>query len=168
MNVASAWLLRLGVSFYSYKTRKEEACLDEWHEFTNLGIFTETMGEAFTVKNDDTRENRIQMEVICDANSAEEQVSGWLCYLEDKMSFPYKAKCVSKSAISPLNVGEKVVVKNLDISDECEYEMFVEISWSGRDFAVPLVQLKPIDADEDTVEAAEDWRYWKSRGYKFC
>jgi hypothetical protein len=91
MNVASAWLLRLGVSFCSYKTRKEEACLDEWHEFTNLGIFTETMGEAFTVKNDDTRENRIQMEVICDANSAEEQV-----------------------------------------------------------FAVPLVQLKPIDADEDS------------------
>ena len=117
------------------------------------------------MKYDRTRQNQIEMEVICDANSEEEQASGWFYYLEEKMSFPFKAECIGKSTISPLNVGEKVVVKGVAVSDECEYEMFVEISWSRRDFSVPLVQLSAIDADENTVEAAEDWRYWKT-GWK--
>jgi len=49
--------------------------------------------------------------------------------------------------------------------------MYVEISWNDRMFSVPLAQLKPIisdeDEDEDTIEAINDWHYWKEKGYQF-
>jgi hypothetical protein len=32
---------------------------------------------------------------------------------------------------------------------------------------VPLYQLEPIDVDEDTRQAIEDWQYWVARGYQF-
>jgi hypothetical protein len=30
-----------------------------------------------------------------------------------------------------------------------------------------LAQLKPIQADKATEQAAEDWRYWVEQGYEF-
>ncbi|MCZ6680449.1 MAG: hypothetical protein O7E52_24730 [Candidatus Poribacteria bacterium] len=52
--------------------------------------------------------------------------------------------------------------------DECMREMFVEVQWKGRSFAVPLSQLEPLDVDDETQEAVEDWHYWVSRGYQLC
>jgi hypothetical protein len=51
--------------------------------------------------------------------------------------------------------------------DECEHEMFVNVEWGEDTLAVPLSQLKPIDADEETKEAIEDWHYWVKMGYEF-
>lgn len=45
--------------------------------------------------------------------------------------------------------------------------MYVNIQWKDRSFSVPLEQLQPLDVDEQTVEAVEDWRYWVERGYEF-
>jgi hypothetical protein len=42
--------------------------------------------------------------------------------------------------------------------------MFVVTRWSGRDLAVPLAQLDAPDADAETQQAIEDWRYWVDRG----
>lgn len=51
--------------------------------------------------------------------------------------------------------------------DDCRNEMFVYIRWEKRRLAVPLSQLKSIaDADHQTKEALEDWRYWVKRGYE--
>jgi len=33
--------------------------------------------------------------------------------------------------------------------------------------AIPLSQIKPLNADDDTVEAIGDWHYWKKQGYTF-
>ena len=41
------------------------------------------------------------------------------------------------------------------------------LRFAGRTFCVPLAQLKPLDTDDDSVEAIEDWHYWKARGYLF-
>ncbi len=119
-----------------------------------------------TEKNE-AREERIEMEIVVDAYGEEERAMGWYCFLQDTLQFPFKAKCVAERVTSPLQVGEKVEVTALTDADECDHEMFVGINWQGRDLAVPLMQLEPLDADEDTQEAIADWHYWIARGYLF-
>jgi len=114
------------------------------------------------------RENRIETEIIVDANGPEEQAMGWYYYLQDKLSFPLPATCIAERAISPLRKGDEVEVLSMAPEDECQHEMFVGIRWERRrPLAVPLSQLRPIaEADEDTVEAVGDWHYWLAQGYK--
>ena len=57
-------------------------------------------------KRDPVREERIHEEVIVDACGPEEQAMGWYYYLEDKIRFPFKAKCVISKVISPLREGQ--------------------------------------------------------------
>jgi hypothetical protein len=45
--------------------------------------------------------------------------------------------------------------------------MLVLITWHGRNVAVPLSQLTPLDTDESTAEAIGDWHYWVAQGYLF-
>ena len=56
---------------------------------------------------DEVREERINMEIIVDSSSSEEQAMGWYCYLEGKLQFPFSAQCVAHQAISPLKPGRK-------------------------------------------------------------
>ena len=59
---------------------------------------------------DEEREERISMEIIVDAYDSEEQAMGWYYYLDEKMQFPFSARCVAQRAISPLEQGEEVEV----------------------------------------------------------
>ena len=61
------------------------------------------------VRKDEVRENRIMMEIVVDAYGSEEQAMGWYYYLDDTLSFPFLAKCITKRAISPLRVGDEAV-----------------------------------------------------------
>ena len=121
-------------------------------------------------KENKEREDRIDMEIVVDAYDEYERAAGWYCHLEDKITFPFKAKVIKASGISPLKVGEEVSVLYMADQDECDDNMFVQIEWEGRKFGVPLEQLYPLDiikVDEDTVEAIEDWHYWVDMGYCF-
>jgi len=122
------------------------------------------MGE---VEKDEEREYRITMEAIVDAYGGEEQAMGWYYYLDDKMQFPFQAKCIQERRISPLKVGEIVQVVAMSSEDECMREMFVEIEWQDRAFGVPRAQLQANHVDAETQEAIEDWHYWVARGYEF-
>lgn len=119
------------------------------------------------VERDEVRENRIGEEAIVDAYGPEEQAMGWYYYLDDKISSPFKAKCVEKRLISPLEVGEAVEVLEMAPASECEHQMFVMVQWQGRKLGVPLAQVSVVKGDEATREAVEDWRYWTNRGYRF-
>lgn len=119
------------------------------------------------VHKDEAREDRILMEVIVDAHDEEEQAMGWYYYLDDKIHFPFIAQCIKVAAKSPLLEGEQVTVIQLASADECNHEIFVEIKWNNRTLCVPLVQLQPLDTNEQTQEAVEDWHYWMARGYEF-
>lgn len=105
------------------------------------------------------REDRIQNEIIVDCYDEYESAAGWHCYLEDKLAFSFKARCVNERTISPLKLDEVVEVMDMADQDDCLHEMFVIIRLINRQFAVPLVQLQPINADETTKEAVEDWHY---------
>jgi hypothetical protein len=91
---------------------------------------------------------------------------GWYYYLDNKLKFPFKARCRSVRPISMLKAGEQVEVVGMAPEDECEGEMFVWIVRDAGRIAVPLAQLRPLSKDRDTQEAVGDWLYWVDRGYE--
>lgn len=107
------------------------------------------------------------MEAVVDAYNSEERAMGWYYYLEERLKCPFKARCKAKRRISPLRVGEEVVVVGMAPEKECDSEVFVRVRWRCRRLAVPLVQLKPLGVDATTKQAVGDWHYWMSRGYQF-
>ena len=88
----------------------------------------------------------------------------WYYYLESKISFPFRARCVAANAVSPLRKGETTEVLRMATEDDCEHDMLVQIRWQERKMAVPLSQLETINADESTDEAIGDWHYWVAQG----
>jgi len=114
-------------------------------------------------KRDPAREDRIHNEAIVDAGP-EEQAMSWYYYLEGKISFPFRAKCVAANPVSPLRKGETVEVLRMAGEDACEHDMLVQIRWQAPRMAVPLSQLETIGADESTQEAIGDWHYWVAKG----
>ena len=114
-------------------------------------------------KRDPVREDRIHNEAIVDVRP-EEQAMSWYYYLESKICFPFRARCVGANAVSPLRKGETTEVLRMATEDACEHDMLVQIGWQGRKLAVPLSQLEAIDADESTQEAIGDWHYWVAQG----
>ena len=114
-----------------------------------------------------TRERRIEQEIVVDAYTPEEREISWNYYLEEKLQFPFKAKCASVRGTSPLKKGEEVEVLGMAPEDDCMKEMFVIVGYAGRKLGVPLAQIEPIGADAATRETVEDWRYWMAMGYEF-
>ncbi len=92
---------------------------------------------------DPIREDRIHNEAIVDAYGPEEQAMSWYYYLENKIRFPFQAKCIVAKLVSPLKKGETVEVRRLAPEDACPTDMLVLICWQGRNMAVPLSQLAP-------------------------
>ena len=115
-------------------------------------------------KRDPVREDRIYNEAIVDARP-EEQAMSWYYYLEGKITFPFQAKCVVATPVSPLRTRETVEVLRMAAEDACEHDMLVQIRWLGRKMAIPLAQLKAADPDSSTDEAIGDWHYWLAQGY---
>jgi hypothetical protein len=116
---------------------------------------------------DPIREDRIQNEAIVDAYGPEEKAMSWYYYLESKLTFPFKARCIGSKATSPLKRGETVELRRLAKEEACESDMLVQIQWQGRKMAVPLSHLAAIDPDDATEEAIGDWHYWVAQGYLF-
>jgi hypothetical protein len=115
---------------------------------------------------DEEREQRITMEIVVDAYTPEEQAMGWYSSLEDRLHFPFVARCTAQRSISPLRVGDQVDVVGMAPEEECQHEMFVLIRWERRTLAVSLSQLDGIAVDQQTRQAIEDWQYWVAQGYE--
>lgn len=92
---------------------------------------------------------------------------GWYYYLAEHLGFPFKARCVTERATSPLEKGETITALAMAPETECEREMFVRIAWHDRTVAVPLVQLMSRSADPETRQAMEDWHFWVGQGHMF-
>ena len=118
-------------------------------------------------RKDSVREDRILMEIVVDAHGSDERAMGWYCYLESTLNFPLTTRCTARRAISPLRVKDEVEVIGMAPEEECHQEMFVMIRWEKDGLAVPLSQLKVVDADERARQAVADWHYWVSQGYEF-
>jgi hypothetical protein len=108
---------------------------------------------------DKIREDRIHNEAIVDANGSEDKAMSWYYYLENKIRFPFQAKCIVANLASPIKKGETAEVRRLAPDDACSTDILVLIRWQGRSMAAPLSQLAPVDPDESTAEAIGDWHY---------
>jgi hypothetical protein len=118
---------------------------------------------------DPGREHSITMEIIVDAYGPEEQAMGWYYYLKDTIEFSFHAVCCERRSISPLKIGDEVVVVGMADEGECEKEMLVDVRWGSSQLSVPLSQLVPISLiPESTKKAVDDWHYWVKRGYQLC
>lgn len=117
----------------------------------------------YMVERDEEREERIKMEIIVDAYTQDEQAMGWHIYLEETMDFPFEARCIEEQEVSPLEEGETVRVIGKPSSEPSLRQQFVTIEWMDREFGVPLSQLEPVDASDDTEQAVSDWHYWLER-----
>ena len=92
---------------------------------------------------------------------------GWYYYLQDNISFPFRAICIVETGKSSLRPGDKVKILDMAPEDDCQHEMLVETTWKGRKLAVPLAQLQLLESsDEKMKEAVADWHYWTARGYE--
>ena len=118
-------------------------------------------------KEDPVREERIQNEIVVDAYGPGEQAMGWYYYLEDKIRFPFQAKCIVAKAVSPLLKGETIEVRGMAPEEACSGDMLVLIKWQGRTMAVPFAQLQAVKGNKATGEALADWHYWLAQGYCF-
>ena len=123
-----------------------------------------------TPKRDEAREERITMEIVVDCYNEHEAWSGWWCYLDAKLAFPFQAECIRARRGSLLKVGERVTVTALLDDDEAAdslAEIQVMIEWQDRALALPLAQLVGLDASKQTSEAIADWHYWVAQGRQF-
>jgi hypothetical protein len=118
-------------------------------------------------KSSRARERRIEQEIVVDAYTSDERAMGWYYYLQEKLDFPFKAKCVAARMASPFRKGEVVEVLAMAPEEDCMSGMVVLVRFAGRKVGVPLAQLAPVDADGSAREAIEDWRYWRAMGYEF-
>ena len=123
-------------------------------------------GDVARVERDESREHRIAYEIIVDAYGEEEQALGWYYYLQDRLTFPFRARCISERRISLLRVGEVVQVTGMCSEEDCLHEMFVEVGWQGRSFGTPLSQLEGVFLEDEARLALEDWQYWIAMGYQ--
>lgn len=78
-------------------------------------------------RKDRIREERIHDEAIVDAYGPEDRAMGWYYYLENKIHFPFQAKCIGLKPTSPLRKGETVEVRRLASDDICTNDMLVLI-----------------------------------------
>jgi hypothetical protein len=119
-------------------------------------------------KIDKAGEKRIRNEIIVDCYNESERFSGWYCYLEEKLKFPFSALCVATSPVSPLKRGEQVEITGM-FDDELHepVEIFVNVRWQRRQMAVSLRQWEGVRLDPQSAQAIADWHYWCSRGYLF-
>ena len=116
---------------------------------------------------DPARKHRIEQDIVVDAHDEEERAMGWHSYLEDKLRFPFRAKCMVARKISPLKKGEEVEVISLAPEDDCMRTMVVLIRFADRTLGVPLDQLEAVTGGKAAREAMADWRYWCAMGYCF-
>lgn len=114
------------------------------------------------------REHRIDYEIVVDCYNETERHMGWWCYLEDRLMFPFSARCRRKLPESPLRPGELVMALGLhEEDDDMPSGIRVKVRWQGRTMAVPLEQLEGMNLDAAAEQAIADWHYWCNQGYGF-
>ncbi|NJN31832.1 MAG: calcium-binding protein [Synechococcales cyanobacterium RM1_1_8] len=112
-----------------------------------------------TIAIDETRERRIAEEILADTESDEERATAWYHYLDGQITFPFQAL---------FEGDEEVEVVSMAVEEDCLDEMKMEVRYSDsfgeEPFTALAVDLEPLDADDSSTEAVEDWQYWWERG----
>lgn len=113
-----------------------------------------------TQKEKDAIQYRITYEIIVDCYDDHEVKMGWYYYMEEKLGFPFHATVDIKKRGGKKET-KKVEVLELTSDEEFGDDMMVGVAFDEYVHSVPLLSLRDIEADEETLEAVGDWRFWK-------
>ena len=79
------------------------------------------------MKEDQDREERIEMEIVVDAYDEQERALGWYYHLEDTLKIPFLARCSASRSITPLRKEDEVEVIGMAPVGECEREILLRV-----------------------------------------
>ena len=71
------------------------------------------------------------------------------------MSLLFTTECIATNKRNPLELDERITVIQMADENYCEHDMYVDISWNGKNLAIPFAKIKPLYADEDPAEAID-------------
>jgi Calcium binding len=90
-------------------------------------------------------------EATVDCYGEDEEVSGMLATLEDRLAFPFQAKVL----------GETVEVIGLDQRQSSERRGAVaKVRKQGRQYTIALADLEAVERGTETAEWLAAYRYW--------
>ena len=79
--------------------------------------------------------------------------------MEDKLNFPFSATVEMEKRNGKKEL-KKVDVLKLTCKEEFGNDMTVGVAFGEYVHSVPLLSLKNVKADEETLQAVGDWVYW--------
>ena len=66
-----------------------------------------------------------------------------------------------------LKPGDHVTVRRILDAEDSRGPFSAIITWKGDELAIPLSQLRVVNASTELTEALADWCYRVARGYEF-
>jgi len=93
-------------------------------------------------------------EATVDSYDESEAFAGMLATLEDRLAFPFRAEVL----------GETVEVIGLDADQSSERRgVMARVRRGGRQYAVALADLEPVEKDTEAAEWLAAYRFWLGR-----
>jgi hypothetical protein len=80
-------------------------------------------------KIDQAREERITNEIVVDCYNESERFSGWYCYLEDKLKFSFRARCVVTNPVLLEKTKAEYQARIDDLNSHCYLSVPASKSW---------------------------------------
>jgi hypothetical protein len=112
-------------------------------------------------EKDEVREDRIYSDIVVDAYDDDEVGMSWFYYLDETMTFPFKATMEQKKRDgSKMNVAIEVL--SVQVKNPSSWDLRLEVVEQGETKIqrIEMNDLQDVQADEKTIECIEDWRYF--------
>ncbi len=108
---------------------------------------------------------RLHNEILVDCRDEYEQNMSWFYYAEEHIQFPFSAdirlkKSDGKEEIKRIQV-EKLTTDDSDF--EHNFDLKIAVDVGGYLIEIPLSKLENIEAEEETIEIIDTWKYWRKR-----
>ncbi len=110
---------------------------------------------------DPKRDERISNEIIVDCYDDGEVAYAWHGYMEENLLFPFSAKVTFKKKDGSKHKKQVEVIELDEYNDTTDLRVGVSVEGSDLLHSVRIMNLEEVEADEFTLQAIEDWQYWK-------
>ncbi|MEM6963361.1 MAG: calcium-binding protein [Bacteroidota bacterium] len=118
------------------------------------------------MRTEEEIQERIENEIIVDAYGEEEVRVGWFTHMQDWLQFPFTAYTEIKKRDGNFELKE-VEVLRMASDENFGKDIMMEVAFNEYIHLTPLMKLSDIEAEEEPLEAIEDWQYWRKRNPYF-
>lgn len=118
------------------------------------------------MRTDEEIQKRIDYEVIVDCYDDMEVRLSWFTHMENWLQFPFSAFTDIKKRDASFK-RKKIDVLEMASDENFGQDIMLEAAYTEYIFLVPMLKLIDIEAEEETLEAIEDWKYWRKENRHF-